>query len=88
MAEKAGKEVIPNKLIKKAIIILQPLVDRVRDDDEPEEDEQEEIENWPEDGKDNIIPVGREVVVSIHLAQRLVNAGRIKHFRIVTLHGK
>ena len=51
-------------------------------------DEEEEIENWPEDGKDNIIPVGKEVVVSIHLAQRLVNAGRIKNFRIVTLQAK
>jgi hypothetical protein len=85
--EKAGKESAPTILIKKALVTLQPRVDRVRDDDEPEEDEAEEIENWPEDGKDNIIPVGREVVVSVHLAQRLVNAGRIKNFRIVTLQG-
>ena len=85
MAEKTEKQ--PVKLIKKALVHLNPRTDRVSDD-EPEEDEEEEIENWPEDGKDNIIPVGKEVVVSIHLAQRLVNAGRIKNFRIVTLQAK
>lgn len=41
-----------------------------------------EIENWPEDGKDNIIPIGKPVAVSIHLANRLVNAGRIKSYTI------
>ena len=42
----------------------------------------EEIENWPEDGRDNIIPVGRPVRVSIHLAERLVTAGRINAYSI------
>lgn len=44
-----------------------------------------EIENWPEDGKDNIIPVGKPVQVSIHLAERLRRAGRIESYTIRTI---
>lgn len=41
-----------------------------------------EVENWPEDGKDNIIPIGRSYQCSIHLANRLVRAGRIDGYTI------
>ncbi len=41
-----------------------------------------EIENWPQDGKDNIIPVGKTVQVSPELAVRLINAGRIERATI------
>lgn len=44
-----------------------------------------EIENWPMDGKDNIIPVGKPVQVSPELAVRLINAGRIKKATIQTV---
>lgn len=44
-----------------------------------------EIENWPEDGRDNIIPVGKAVQVSIHLAERLRRAGRIESYTIQTV---
>lgn len=44
-----------------------------------------EIENWPQDGKDNIIPVGRAVQVSPELAVRLINAGRIERATIQTI---
>lgn len=44
-----------------------------------------DIENWPEDGRDNIIPVGKPVRVSIHLANRLLNAGRIENYSIQTI---
>ena len=44
-----------------------------------------EIENWPEDGMDNIIPIGKPVQVSVHLAERLRRAGRIKTYSIQTV---
>ena len=43
------------------------------------------VENWPEDGKDNIIPVGKPVRVSPHLAMRLIQAGRITSATIQTI---
>lgn len=89
IAEPAEKEIgtnlpKPAKFVKKAEIYLTPNRERVVSEDE-ESDDDLEIENWPEDGKENIIPVGKAVVVSIHLAQRLVAAGRIKNFRVVSL---
>lgn len=44
-----------------------------------------EIENWPMDGKDNIIPVGKSVQVSPELAVRLINAGRIERASIQSI---
>lgn len=44
-----------------------------------------EIENWPMDGKDNIIPVGKSVQVSPELAVRLINAGRIESASIQSI---
>lgn len=42
-----------------------------------------EIENWPEDGNDNIIPVGKPFECSIRLAERLKNAGRIQNYSTI-----
>ena len=44
-----------------------------------------EVENWPEDGRDNIIPIGKAFQCSIHLANRLVRAGRIQSYSIQTI---
>ncbi len=44
-----------------------------------------EIENWPEDGMDNIIPVGKPVQVSVHLAERLRLAGRISTYSVTEI---
>lgn len=44
-----------------------------------------EVENWPEDGRDNIIPIGKPFQCSIHLANRLLRAGRIKNYSISTI---
>ncbi len=44
-----------------------------------------EVENWPMDGKDNIIPVGKTVEVSPELAMRLIRGGRIKSATIRTV---
>lgn len=41
-----------------------------------------EVENWPEDGKDNIIPIGKPFQCSIHLANRLKRAGRIENYTV------
>ena len=80
MAEKTTKG---QKMKKVAIVQL----------DQPEglesvdgnEEAEVEIENWPEDGKENIIPIGRPFQCSIHLANRLKNAGRIKNYSIRTV---
>ena len=79
MAEKS------KRIITKKIVMVQL--------DKPEglkaiddvEGEQIEIENWPQDGKDNIIPVGKTVQVSPELAVRLINAGRIERATIQTV---
>lgn len=81
MAERTTKGSIPMK--KVAIVQL----------DQPEglesvegnEEAEIEVENWPEDGNDNIIPIGKPFQCSIHLANRLKNAGRIKRYTITSV---
>lgn len=73
------------KNVKKKIVIIQL--------DQPEglisiddqKGEKIEVENWPEDGRDNIIPVGRPVEVSPKLAMRLIRSGRIDKATIQTV---
>lgn len=67
------------RTIKVAVVQLDPIEGAKTEDGSPIE-----IENWPEDGKDNIIPIGRPFQCSIHLAERLKNAGRIKKYTITT----
>lgn len=69
------------RIVKVAIIQLDPLPNL----QSVEGDGSVEIENWPEDGRDNIIPIGRPVQVSIRLAERLRIAGRIKSYSISTI---
>lgn len=73
------------KLVTKKIVMIQldqPEGLRAIDDDDSKKTE---IENWPHDGKDNIIPVGKPVQVSPELALRLIQAGRIKSATIQTV---
>lgn len=72
------------KITKKVIMIQLDNPDGLQaiDDDDTKKIE---IENWPMDGKDNIIPVGKPVQVSPQLALRLVKAGRIKSAVIQTI---
>jgi len=79
MAEKEKKQV------KKKVVIIQldqPEGLRGIDDDEKKKTE---IEIWPHDGKDNVIPVGTPVQVSPELALRLIRAGRIAKATIQTV---
>lgn len=60
-----------------AVVQLDPIEGAKTDDGSPIE-----IENWPEDGKDNILPIGKPFQCSIHLAERLKNGGRINDYTI------
>lgn len=73
------------KVLKKIVIVQLDSPDGLKAIDDVE-GAQIEIENWPQDGKDNIIPVGRAVQVSPELAVRLINAGRIKRATIQTVY--
>ena len=73
------------KTIRKKVIIVQldqPDGLQAIDDDQ---NAKVEVENWPHDGKDNIIPVGKPVQVSPELAVRLIQAGRIEKASIQTI---
>lgn len=73
------------KQIKKKVVIIQldqPEGLRAIDDDD---NKKTEIEIWPHDGKDNVIPVGTPVQVSPELALRLIRAGRISKATIQTI---
>ena len=79
MAEKEKK-----RIVKKVVMIQldQPEGLRAIGDDDSKKTE---IEIWPHDGKDNVIPVGTPVQVSPELAMRLIRAGRITKATIQTV---
>ena len=79
MAEKEKK-----RIVKKIVMVQLDTPEGLKAIDDIE-GAQIEIENWPMDGKDNIIPVGKPVQVSPELAVRLINAGRIKKASIQTI---
>ena len=81
MDEKTTKGSV--KMMKVAIVQLDP--PEGLESVEGSEEAEIEIENWPEDGKDNIIPIGKPFQCSIHLANRLKNAGRIKRYTITSV---
>jgi len=73
------------KQIKQKVVIIQldqPEGLRAIDDDD---NKKLEIEIWPHDGKDNVIPVGTPVQVSPELALKLIKAGRITKATIQTV---
>ena len=67
------------KKTKVAIVVLAPNPELKSVDDGGSA----EVENWPYDGKDNIVPVGKAFRCSIHLAERLKSAGRISNYDVI-----
>ena len=73
------------KTIKKKVIIVQLDQPEGLQDIDDEKGAKVMVENWPEDGKDNVIPVGKPVQVSPELALRLIKGGRIEKASIQTI---
>ncbi len=72
------------RIVRKVVMIQldQPEGLQSIDDDK---NKKTEIEIWPHDGKDNVIPVGVPVQTSPELALRLIHAGRIQKATIQTI---
>lgn len=73
------------KVVTKKVVIVQlDQPDGLKAIDDTQ-GEKIDVENWPMDGKDNIIPLGKPVQVSPELAVRLIKAGRVDKCTIQTI---